>query len=1107
MYIKIKNELEKKTGLKKLLTSSEPSQKRLRKYARRILYIWTILIFISLIVNYRFQREEIHNVSELVARTYFDNSHELRKWISMHDKLFEKLKHNRIFKPDSLISNNYNSHEIQKLQALLPDSYSMMKEIFNTKSDVFGVQIHITSLHCIDSENKPDVWETKALKSFRGGKKEAFEFVSNGGEEVLRMMQPMKVEKSCLNCHTNEQYQVDDIRGGFSIAVPLKPFYAATGYQNSMVLWNRLGVWLLGIGVIIFFLIRESVRIEEKNRNQRRQKETNQTLQALIKSSPSAIIAVDMQGYVMLWNPAAEKMFGWSAEEAIDNFHPSLTAEERAGFVEHLKKQAKGESSRMEIKRRRKDGQMIDVWLSTAPLKDCEGQITGVIGVLEDITDQKQAETSYKENMQKYQILFDQSLDGIYLHDCEGKIIDVNNAAIAQVGYSKDELISMSVFDLLSKETNRREIRKNWQECPVNQPFIVEDRHRHKNGGFYPVEIKSGKVLFGDKELMLAIVRDITERKKRDEEFKTLINGMNDTAFVIGFEGKFLEVNDSALDTLGYSRSELLIMGPSDIDPNLKDSEIKDLIERMPGDKIQVFETKHRKKDGNDIPVEISSSLVTYRGEAAILSVARDITERKQVEQELQHSRDQLVEAQKITKIGHYVLDINSGQWTCSASLDDIFGLDADFMKDVAGWKNIIHPEDRDMMLAYLNDSVIELRQPFDKEYRIVNLKTGEVKWIHGFGSLKFDENNIPMEMFGTIQDITERKTAEEALRISEERYRKVLNRVREIIFETDAEGNWTFLNPAWKKITGYDITESIGKSFLEYIHPDDRKLTMAKFEPLIKKKTEFYRHQVRYLSKTGDTIWMEVHVTLIINEDGSLAGATGTLNDITERKKVEQALADSEERFRVLVQAAAQAVWETNSSGMVLNDSPTWRNYTGQSRKEFIGYGWRNAIHPGDRESVDRQWFKAIASGRDHYIEYRIHSQDGEWRWTNEIAAPVRDENGRIIKWVGMNLDITNRKNIENELRKSEERLELALQGADLGLWDWNIKTGRVIYNKQWAEMLGFSLAELDPNLETWQDLIHPDDLPVAMKKLERHLKGKIPIYEAEYRMRTKQG
>ncbi|MBC7131240.1 PAS domain-containing sensor histidine kinase [Candidatus Bathyarchaeota archaeon] len=167
----------------------------------------------------------------------------------------------------------------------------------------------------------------------------------------------------------------------------------------------------------------------------------------------------------------------------------------------------------------------------------------------------------------------------------------------------------------------------------------------------------------------VASIIDVTRHKQIEEKLKRLaealkeseatyrgiINGMNDTAWVIGFDGKFIDVNEAAVKVLGYSREELLNMGPTDIDSSLTKEQIKELIKNMPRDKIQVFETSHRTKDGRVIPVEISSSLITYKGKTAILSIARDITERKKVEAELKKLMEQLKMAnEKLSVVGKW---------------------------------------------------------------------------------------------------------------------------------------------------------------------------------------------------------------------------------------------------------------------------------------------------------------------------------------------------------------------------------------------------------------------------------------------------------------------
>lgn len=150
------------------------------------------------------------------------------------------------------------------------------------------------------------------------------------------------------------------------------------------------------------------------------------------------------------------------------------------------------------------------------------------------------------------------------------------------------------------------------------------------------------------------------------------------------------------------------------------------------------------------------------------------------------------------------------------------------------------------------------------------------------------------------------------------------------------------------------------------------------------------------------------------------------------EQRRVDAALRESEARHRLFVESWAQAVWETNAAGVVVEDSPSWRAYTGQTLEEWLGYGWLDAIHPDDRAYADRQWREAVSARSLLDAEYRLRTPDGGWRWTNVRAAPLIDANGDIEKWFGLNIDIDDRKRAEAAVRENDERQAFLLRLSD---------------------------------------------------------------------------
>lgn len=250
-------------------------------------------------------------------------------------------------------------------------------------------------------------------------------------------------------------------------------------------------------------------------------------------------------------------------------------------------------------------------------------------------------------------------------------------------------------------------------------------------------------------------------------------------------------------------------------------------------------------------------------------------------------------------------------------------------------------------------------------------LSLGSARRSSAWGFVEIEALRSATRVLGSV--IHDRET-DAALRISEERFRSVVTNLKEVVFQTDATGLWTFLNPAWHEVTGFTIEESVGTPFLDYVHPEDRERNNRLFGPLIERKKEYCRHEVRYLTKDGSYRWIEVFARLVVDAENRTIGTAGTLNDITQRKQAEQAL----QKQRVAIEAAVDGVAMVDEAGCF--------TYLNQTHVEMHGYH-----HPS--ELLGKTWkgfFSEKELERSRQEALPELARTGKWRGT--VTAIRRD-------------------------------------------------------------------------------------------------------------------
>ncbi|HEX6016103.1 MAG TPA: PAS domain-containing protein [Geminicoccaceae bacterium] len=207
-----------------------------------------------------------------------------------------------------------------------------------------------------------------------------------------------------------------------------------------------------------------------------------------------------------------------------------------------------------------------------------------------------------------------------------------------------------------------------------------------------------------------------------------------------------------------------------------------------------------------------------------------------------------------------------------------------------------------------------------------------------------------------------------------------------------------------------------------------------------------------------------------------------------------------SEERYRTLVEAIGAIVWTTRADGTV-EDMVGWRELTGQTPDQVWGFGWLDALHAEDRERTRAAWLRATAAGQPYDVEYRVRGVDGRYRWYNARGVPVRGDGGRVREFVGVCIDVDDRRRAEAALQVSQERLALAQEAGRVGNWDWDLDTGASTWSASLYRLLGLDPERAPPTGETFEGCVHPDDRAKVAEEAQTAIRGERPL-DTEFRV-----
>jgi PAS domain S-box-containing protein len=655
------------------------------------------------------------------------------------------------------------------------------------------------------------------------------------------------------------------------------------------------------------------------------------------------------------------------------------------------------------------------------------------------IKERKLVERTLRESERTYREIFNAVNDAIFIQELEtGDLIDANKKMCEMLGYSREELPS-TLEPLISniQPNTMEEARKLIRKAAKGEPQFFEWQAKHKNGRLFWVEVDLKKALIAGKQRILAITRDITERKQAEEVLKK--SEERYSLAVKGSSDGIWDWQDISDDKYWWSPRVYELFGYKDGEIEARISTWKELMHPEDRDKALAAVQGHFEKR---VPYDTEFRMKTKSGEyrwfrgrgqalwddkgnpTRMSGSIQDITERKQAEQDLRISERLLNETQRLSKIGAWEYDLESGKGLWTDEVYRIHELPVDEEVDLNKSLQCYFPEDRPVIEQAFKEA-LEKGKPYDIVSRFITAR-GKKRWVRTNAKAIRKGGKI-VRAYGNIMDITERKQAEEALRESEERYRSLINNIELSVNLMDLDYNIVMVNDATGKLMQKDADLCIGKKcYREF----EKRNTVCPHCPGKRTMATGRSQEVETKGVRDDGTTFDVHMRTFpkYGPNDTIEGFIEIVEDITERKRAQQALKKSEENYRRIVETAYEGIW--------IIDADENTVFVNRRMAEMLGYtvgkmlGRKLFDFMLDQSKTRAEYYlERRRMGIKEQRESLLLCKDGKELWVNISAAPIQDDAGHYIGALEMVTDITERKRAEEQIRASLMEKEVLLQ------------------------------------------------------------------------------
>jgi PAS domain S-box-containing protein len=396
-------------------------------------------------------------------------------------------------------------------------------------------------------------------------------------------------------------------------------------------------------------------------------------------------------------------------------------------------------------------------------------------------------------------------------------------------------------------------------------------------------------------------------------------------------------------------------------------------------------------------------------------------------------------------------------------------------------WVNLLHPDDR-APTAEIWLRCVASGDPYSVEVRQFRLADKSYRWTLTLALPLRDAGGRIVKWYGSCVDIHDRKLAEEKLRASERHLAQIVATIPQNLFGATPDGAVDYLNPQMRDWFGRTDEGIMAAEWVHLTHRDDREGTIEAWLHAVAAGTP-YRREVRFMHRSGEYRWCEARAHPLREGDGAITAWHGVVNDIHDRKLAEEALAASERNLQLTIDTIPALAWSANPDGAADFFNQHYVDYVGKTREALRDWQWTGLVHPDDLKVIGGAWETSLRTGEGAEVEARLLRHDGVYRWFLFKARPLRDESGAVVKWYGVNTDIEDRKQAEQELaarernlREAHDHLSQAQRLSRTGSFTTDVNADTHIWSDELYRILEYEAGDT-PSFSAFRERIHSED------------------------------